>query len=135
MIIKYTPVTDEYTTYSLIEPDYMMDETIRCTRLCELDGEVYVHVPDSLTLPGQHAQITVTEVTMTGDLKKLIKKNSHIIQYIDESVVEAIREKYSANDEWKLNRSERTSSEWIAYNDYCNTCISGGAIKKANYDL
>lgn len=135
MIIKYTPVTDEYTTYNLVEPDYMMDASVRCTRLCVLDGEVYVHVPSTLTLPTQHEQITITEVTITEELKKRIKRNSHIIQYIDESVVGTIRENYSANDEWKLNRSERTSSEWIAYNDYCNTCVSGGAVKKANYDL
>lgn len=135
MIIKYTPVTDEYTTYHLIEPDCETENDIRCTRLCELDGEIYVHVPDSLTLPTQHSQIIVTEVTVTEDLKKAIKKSSHIIQHIDKSVVEAIRKNYSANDELKLNRLERTSSEWIVYNNYCNTCVSDGAVKKANYEL
>ncbi len=55
MLIKYIPVTDEYTTYNLIEPDHEMNDEISCTRLCELDGEVYVHIPDILTLPEQHS--------------------------------------------------------------------------------
>ncbi len=72
---------------------------------------------------------------MTAELKKRIKDNSHLIKYINKSVVENIRKKYSVGDEFKVNRGGIDTPEWIIYNEYCEECVSIGAERKAEYGL
>ena len=134
-IYKYQKVTDEYTTYTLREPDYNLLETEdRITELCTIDGITYVSVPDSITLPEQPEQITVEEVELTDELKESIKAASPHVQLINERVVAKIREIYSLNDEIKMIRLS-PSEESTAYNEYVEACREWGRVAKANLGL
>ena len=134
-IYKYQKITDNYTTYCLVEPDYNLLETEdRITELCTIDGITYVSVPDSITLPEQPEQITVEEVVLTDELKAAIKSESPHVQLINERVVAKIREIYSLNDEIKMIRLS-PSEESTAYNDYVEECRDWGRAAKANLGL
>jgi len=105
MIIKYKKVQDEYTTHTLIEPDYK-DGDDRATELCTIDDFTYVNVPASVTLPVQPANIqaSVTQVVLTDELKEQIKKLSPHIQLSYARLQERIRARYSADDETYFTR-------------------------------
>ena len=134
-IYKYQKVTDEYTTYCLVEPDYNLLETEdRITELCTIDGVTYVSVPDSITLPEQPEQITVEEVELTDELKESIKSASPHVQLINDRVVSKIREVYSLNDEIKMIRLS-PSAESTAYDEYVEACRDWGRVAKANLGL
>ena len=134
-IYKYQKVTDEYTTYCLVEPDYNLLETEdRITELCTIDGITYVSVPDSIILPAQPEQITVEEVVLTDELKAAIKSESPHVQLINERVVAKIREIYSLNDEIKMIRLS-PPEESTAYNEYVEACREWGRVAKANLGL
>jgi len=134
-IYKYQKITDNYTTYSLVEPDYNLLETEdRITELCTIDGVTYVSVPDSITLPEQPEQITVEEVELTDELKESIKSASPHVQLINDRVVVRIREVYSLNDEIKMIRLS-PSAESTAYNEYVEACREWGRVAKANLGL
>ena len=134
-IYKYQKVTDEYTTYTLREPDYNLLETEdRITELCTIDGITYVSVPDSITLPAQPEQITVEEVELTEELKAAIKAASPHVQLVNDRVVSKIREVYSLNDEIKMIRLS-PSEESTAYNDYVEECRAWGRTEKARLGL
>jgi len=134
-IYKYQKITDNYTTYCLVEPDYNLLETEdRITELCTIDGVTFVSVPDSITLPEQPEQITVEEVVLTDELKAAIKSESPHVQLINERVVAKIREIYSLNDEIKMIRSS-PSEESTAYNEYVETCRAWGKTRKATLGL
>ena len=134
-IYKYQKITDQFTTYCLVEPDYNLLETEdRITELCTIDGVTYVSVPDSITLPEQPEQITVEEVVLTEELKAAIKAASPHIQLISERVVAKIRERYSVNDEIKLLRIG-LSEESTVYNDYVEECRDWGRAAKARLGL
>ena len=134
-IYKYQKITDNYTTYSLVEPDYNLLETEdRITELCTIDGVTYVSVPDSITLPEQPEQITVEEVELTDELKESIKSASPHVQLINDRVVSKIREVYSLNDEIKMIRLS-PSAESTAYNEYVEACREWGRVAKANLGL
>jgi hypothetical protein len=134
-IYKYQKITDQFTTYCLVEPDYNLLETEdRITELCTIDGVTYVSVPDSITLPAQPEQITVEEVVLTDELKAAIKSESPHVQLINERVVAKIREIYSLNDEIKLLRIG-LSEESTAYNDYVEECRDWGCAAKARLGL
>jgi len=134
-IYKYQKVTDEYTTYTLREPDYNLLETEdRITELCTIVGVTYASVPDSITLPEQPEQITVEEVELTDELKAAIKAESPHVQLINDRVVSKIREIYSLNDEIKMIRLS-PSAESTAYNEYVEACREWGRVAKANLGL
>lgn len=131
-ILKYRKITDQYTTYALVEPDYNLqpDPEIRCTELCTIDGITYVSVPDAIELPAQPEQIIIEEVALTDELKAAIERNSRHLQLIDERVVAKIREQYAVNDEIKLLRLA-PSPETEAWNDYAEACRAWGREEKA----
>ena len=134
-IYKYQKITDQFTTYCLVEPDYNLLETEdRITELCTIDGITYVSVPDSIILPAQPEQITVEEVVLTDELKAAIKSASPHVQLINERVVAKIREIYSLNDEIKMIRLS-PSEESAAYNEYVESCREWGRVAKANLGL
>ena len=134
-IYKYQKITDQFTTYCLVEPDYNLLETEdRITELCTIDGITYVSVPDSIILPAQPEQITVEEVELTDELKESIKSESPHVQLINERVVAKIREIYSLNDEIKMIRLS-PSAESAAYNEYVESCRDWGRVAKANLGL
>ena len=134
-IYKYQKITDQFTTYCLVEPDYNLLETEdRITELCTIDGITYVSVPDSIILPAQPEQITVEEVELTDELKAAIKSESPHVQLINERVVAKIREIYSLNDEIKMIRLS-PSAESTAYNEYVEACREWGKTRKATLGL
>jgi hypothetical protein len=134
-IYKYQKITDQFTTYCLVEPDYNLLETEdRITELCTIDGVTYVSVPDSIILPEQPEQITVEEVELTDELKESIKSASPHVQLINDRVVSKIREVYSLNDEIKMIRLS-PSAESTAYNEYVESCRDWGRVAKANLGL
>ena len=48
---KYRKITDEHTTYALVEPDYNLLNTLnRITELGTVDGFTFISVPDDLIL-------------------------------------------------------------------------------------
>ena len=102
-IYKYQKITDQFTTYCLVEPDYNLLETEdRITELCTINGVTYASIPDGIILPEQPEQITVEEVELTDELKEAIKSASPHVQLINDRVVAKIREIYSLNDEIKI---------------------------------
>ena len=134
-IYKYQKITDQFTTYCLVEPDYnLLEAEDRITELCTIVGVTYASVPDSITLPEQPEQITVEEVVLTEELKAAIKAASPHVQLVNERIVARIRERYSLNDEIKMIRLS-PSEESTAYNEYVEACREWGRVAKANLGL
>ena len=98
MIYAYTKVSTPYTTIQMALP-YEMDSENQCTELCTLEGVTYVSVPDSVTLPDQPAELTITETTITPELREQIKAASPHCALIAERMEARIRSKYSLSDE------------------------------------
>lgn len=98
MIYAYTKVSTPYTTIQMALP-YEMDSENQCTELCTLDGVTYVSVPDSVTLPDQPAELTITEATITPELRDAIKAESPHCRLITERMEMRISSKYSLSDE------------------------------------
>ena len=98
MIYAYTKVSTPYTTIQMALP-YEMDGENQCTELCTLDDVTYVAVPDSVTLPDQPAELTITEATITPELRDAIKAESPHCRLITERMEMRIRSKYSLSDE------------------------------------
>ena len=69
MIYKYRKITDEYTTYTLIQPE---DQGLE---LATVDDWTYVLIPDDSILPVQPAQVqeTIELVTVTPELNIQLK--------------------------------------------------------------
>ena len=103
MIYAYTKVSTPYTTIQMALP-YEMDSENQCTELCTLDGVTYVSVPDSVTLPDQPAELTITETTITPELREQIKAASPHCALIAERMEARIRSKYSLSDEQFFSR-------------------------------
>ena len=98
MIYAYTKVSTHYTTIQMALP-YEMDSENQCTELCTLEGVTYVSVPDSVTLPDQPAELTITEATITPELRDQIKAASQHCRLITERMEMRISSKYSLSDE------------------------------------
>ena len=108
MILKYQKALEIFddrhsTTYTLREPDYQDDDP-RCTELCTIAEDTYVHVPDSVTLPVQPEQITVSTVNLTDALKAEIKVLSPHVRLSYSRLQDRIRTKYNIEDEQYLTR-------------------------------
>jgi hypothetical protein len=63
--VSYRPVTDAYTTYRLLLPTDGAGQPLG-TEIAEIDGVVYVALPDGAILPAQHPHITV-ETAVASD--------------------------------------------------------------------
>mgnify|MGYP003421246683 FL=1 len=98
MIYAYTKVSTPYTIIQMALP-YEMDSENQCTELCTLEGVTYVSVPDSVTLPDQPAELTITEATITPELRDAIKAASPHCRLITERMEMRISSKYSLSDE------------------------------------
>lgn len=103
MIYKYTKLETPYTTIQMALP-YEMDSENQCTELCTLEGVTYVSVPDSVTLPDQPAELTITEATITPELRDQIKAASPHVALIAKRMEQRIRERYSLSDEQFFSR-------------------------------
>ena len=98
MIYAYTKVSTPYTTIQMALP-YEMDSENQCTELCTLEGVTYVSVPDSVTLPDQPTELTITEATITPELRDAIKAESPHCRLITGRMEMRISSKYSLSDE------------------------------------
>ncbi len=67
--------------------------------LCALGDLTYITVPEGVTIPDQHPEITLELVVVDYGLRELLKKNSRAVQLIDQSVIDRIRSAYSLDDE------------------------------------
>ena len=108
-IYRYKKVTDQYTTYCLVEPDYnQLEVEERITELCTIGEWTYVSVPDEVELPEQPSFIaaTLVEVDLVEEpeTKTAINATSSHVELINNRVVEKIRLLYSINDEIKMLR-------------------------------
>ena len=103
MIYAYTKVSTPYTIIQMAMP-YEMDSENQCTELCTLEGVTYVSVPDSVTLPDQPAELTITEATITPELRDQIKAASPHVALIAKRMEQRIRERYSLSDEQFFSR-------------------------------
>ncbi len=122
-IYKYRKITDDITTYCLLEPDYNLlatDERVK--ELATIAGYTYVSVPDGIILPPQPNNIV------------LIEAESPLLEIINQQVVEMIRLRYSINDEIKMLRIG-PSDETSAYNAYVESCRMWGKEEKAKLGL
>jgi hypothetical protein len=108
MLLRYQKVIDQYTTYTLKEPDYSEDSNLKCTELCTLNENgnnyTYVHVPDEIDLPDQPKQIVLEEVILDQILLDQIKKASPHVQLSYKRLQDRIRSKYSIDDEQYFTR-------------------------------
>lgn len=133
-IVKYQKVIADGTTYLLAEPDYS-DGDARCTELCTIDGETYVAVPDTVTLPEQPAKITVEKVALTDALRDQIKAASPHVRLINRRVVDKIREKYTQDDEFKLGWMDPADPKVAAFREYVTACVAEGQAEKVALGL
>lgn len=76
-----------------------VDDELRCTELCTLEGVTYVAVPDGVMLLDQPAEIAVEPVTLTPELKSAIKAASVHVALVSERMIQKIRGSYSIDDE------------------------------------
>lgn len=95
-IYAYTKYQDEYTTYLLNVPE-------GATELATIEGVTYVHCSDPLP-EDQPEQITVTTPALTGELIEQIKAASPHVRLISQRMIERIRQRYSADDEFFFAR-------------------------------
>lgn len=134
-IYSYQKIIDEYTTYTIVEPDYELLETEdKIITLCTIDDITYVSVPDSMQLPTQPECIDLQEVMVTDELKAEIKAASPHVRLINQRVDAMIRERYSIGDEFKMLRLA-PSDESTVYNDYIEDCRAWGHDEKAKLGL
>lgn len=128
-IVSYQKHSTPYTIITLQHPE-------GCTELCTLDGTTYVSVPDATVLPEQPTEIadSVTEVTLTTELRERIKAESPHCQLIQQRVVERIRARYSIDDEIKLLRIA-PSVETTAWNAFVEECRQWGRDERAKLGL
>jgi len=103
MILKYQKITDNFTTHTLQEPDYK-DSDVRCTELCTIGADTYVHVPDSLVLPEQPDVLDISAVSLTPELREEIKAASPAVRLSHKRLQDRIRSRYSIEDEQYLTR-------------------------------
>ena len=137
-IYKYQKVTDQYTTYCLVEPDYNQLEVEEwITELCTIDGLTYVSVPDGVELPEQPEIIaaTLVEVDLAEEpeTKAAINAASPHIALINDRVVAKIRLVYDINEEIKMLRVG--GADFETYNTYVEECRAWGKAEKAKLGL
>lgn len=147
-IIRYKKVQDQYTTYTLAEPEWSDVDAPHVTELATLDdGYTYVAVPEGVTFPDQPSQITVEPVTLTPELRDQIKAASPHCQLITQLMQDKIRSKYSQEDEMYFARIGVGSSlgvytfepgeqeEMISYGDFVESVRQWGRDERAKLGL
>ena len=129
-IMSYKKLTDKYTTYTVVKPDYQEGDK-RITELCTIDGTTYISVPDDVSLSDQPNKITLIDVVLTDELKEKIKKASPHMQLINQRVRNKIAEKYSVNDEiTALRKKDNDKVKFDKYNAYADECCAWGDTEK-----
>lgn len=133
-IVSYQKHFNALTTKTIALPENPDGHGYVGTELATIDGTTYVALPDSAVLPEQPAEITVSLVDLTPELKVVISEASPHVRLIRERVAEKIAARYSVTDEIKLLRTA-PSAEFEAYNAYAEDCRAWGREKKAALGL
>ena len=134
-IYKYQKVTDTFTTYTVIEPDYE-EENEQVTELCTVDGMTYISVPESLKLPEQPEQISLEAVTLTAEIQEKLKRASTHIGLINQRVQEKIRTQYSLEDELQILRMRNEDVvKFSGYDVFIKECCTWGDGEKTKLGL
>ena len=146
MIYAYTKIETPYTTIQMALP-YEMDSENQCTELCTLEGVTYVSVPDSVTLPDQPTELTITEATITPELRDAIKAESPHCRLITERMEMRISSKYSLSDEQYFARigvgaalgaytfAPGEQDEFLAFGAYVEAARQWGRDERAKLGL
>jgi len=66
-LYKYQKVTDQYTTYTLITPENDPELDLSSVELGTIDGETYVLIPESETLPENQPEQIYESIVYIGD--------------------------------------------------------------------
>ena len=104
MIIKYTKYETPEISRNLILPMNAQGSFVG-TELATVNGFTYVYIPDTETLPEQHAEVTDHQVvSLTAQEISDIKSNSPHVRFINDRMQEKIRSKYSLEDEQYYSR-------------------------------
>jgi hypothetical protein len=103
------------------------------------DGRTVVALDDGATLPAtQPAQIAASiehlPNPLPSDLRDAIRAASPQVRLIQQRVVDAIRSRYSVDDEIKLLRIA-PSAETEAWNSYVEDCRAWGRAERAKLGL
>jgi len=84
--------------------DESSGNTAHPLELCTIGGVTYLSVPEGYVVPTQPTSINFSAVTLTDELRELIKANSRAVKLITEDVQNRIRSKYSIEDEQYFSR-------------------------------
>lgn len=76
-----------------------IDDNLRCTELCTLDGITYVAVPEGVVLPDQQPEIVLTTPSLPAELIDRIKAASPHVALTYTRTQDLIRSKYTVDDE------------------------------------
>lgn len=103
------------------------------------DGRTVVSLPDGATLPADQppqiaASIQTLPSPLPAELRDEIRAASPQVAYINQRVVQRIRERYSVDDEIKLLRIA-PSPETAAWNDHVEDCRQWGRKQRAALGL
>lgn len=144
----YQKVSTPHTIIQMALPDSQgVDDSIFCTELCTIDGITYVAVPDGVTLPMQPAEITITAVTLTPELKAAIKAASPHVELIGDRVEAQIRARYTLADEAYFARigtgvalgayafQAGEQDELMAFGAFVESCRQWGRDERAKLGL
>ncbi len=147
-IYAYQKHSYEHTIIQMALPDRQgVDDILRCTELCTIDGVTYVAVPDAAVLPEQPSEITPQPAALGDDLIAKIKAASPHIQLIYTRTEAKIRERYSASDEAKYARigvgvalgaytfGEGEQAELLEFGAWCETARQWGRDERAKLGL
>ena len=96
-------------------------------------GDIEYHgLPDSVdpeeVLSLQHEECEVEEVSF-ADMEEILK-GSRLYKEINAQVEQRIREKYSIGDEFSILKVDKTSPEYIAYQQVVDECRQAGIAQK-----
>ena len=136
-IIAYRKFSDQTTTRELPLPEDKPSHAPIGIELATLAGITYVAIPDGAVLPDeQHNEIigTITPAVMSPALRAALKAASPHVRFITARLIEAIRERYSIDEELQLLRT-RPSQEFDAYNAFVETTRPAPAVQKATLGL
>ena len=133
-IVSYQKHFDALTSKTIALPENKDGHGYIGTELATIDGVTFVALPDGAVLPEQPAEITVSPVDLTPELKAAISDASPHVRLIRERVTAKIADRYSVTDEIKLIRTA-PSAEFEVYNEYVEECRAWGREQKAALGL
>lgn len=147
-IYSYRKVSTPHTVIEMVLPDSQgVSDELHCTELCTLAGVTYVAVPAGVSLPAQPAEIAVSPVVLTPELREQIKVTSPHVALIYERTEQRIRARYSVNDEAKFARigvgaalgvytfGEGEQADLIEFGDFVEAAREWGRSERAKLGL